>query len=259
VIKLKKNYLLGEINMKKIFIFILLFSFNTIYAFKTDKELTEYYQKIENKLTEEIHKIPKNIDKNEIKKEKKEFREGTPELTYYRKDGYLYAFDNKTDFLKAIFKLNSAGETEGPAITYYEDEKILSTLYLSPLGKQGYWTFYYRNGNIERKCPFYNDIENGIRETFYSNGKIREKISFKDDIENGRTILYYENGNIRESYFYKNGKKDGEIIKYYPNGKIALKGKLKNDIEDGNFEYYDENGNIEKNLIFKDGKILENK
>jgi len=259
VIKLKKNYLLGEINMKKIFIFILLFSFNTIYAFKTDKELTEYYQKIENKLTEEIHKIPKNIDKNEIKKEKKEFREGTPELTYYRKDGYLYAFDNKTDFLKAIFKLNSAGETEGPAITYYEDEKILSTLYLSPLGKQGYWTFYYRNGNIERKCPFYNDIENGIRETFYSNGKIREKISFKDDIENGRTILYYENGNIRESYFYKNGKKDGEIIKYYPNGKIALKGKLKNDIEDGNFEYYDENGNIEKKLIFKDGKILENK
>ena len=58
-------------------------------------------------------------------KEKKEFREGTPELTYYRKDGYLYAFDNKTDFLKAIFKLNSAGETEGPAIIYYEDGKIL--------------------------------------------------------------------------------------------------------------------------------------
>ena len=57
--------------MKKIFIFILLFSFNTIYAFKTDKELTEYYQKIENKLTEEIHKIPKNINKNEIKKRKK--------------------------------------------------------------------------------------------------------------------------------------------------------------------------------------------
>ncbi|WP_339001734.1 hypothetical protein KST09_00135 [Fusobacterium animalis] len=111
--------------MKKIFIFILLFSFNTIYAFKTDKELTEYYQKIENKLTEEIHKIPKNINKNEIKKEKKEFREGTPELTYYRKDGYLYAFDNKTDFLKAIFKLNSAGETEGPAIIYYEDGKNL--------------------------------------------------------------------------------------------------------------------------------------
>ena len=221
--------------MKKIFIFILLFSFNNIYAFKTDKELTEYYQKIENKLTKEIHKFPKNIDKNEIKKEKKEFREGTPELTYYRKDEYLYAFDNKTDFLKAIFKLNSVGETEGPAITYYEDGKILSTLYLSPLGKQGYWTFYYRNGNIERKCPF------------------------KDDIENGRTILYYENGNIRESYFYKNGKKDGEVIKYYPNGKIALKGKLKNDIEDGSFEYYDENGNIEKKLIFKDGKILENK
>ena len=134
-------------------------------------------------------------------------------------DSIYEDIDNKTDFLKAIFKLNSAGETEGPAITYYEDEKILSTLYLSPLGKQGYWTFYYRNGNIERKCPFYNDIENGIRETFYSNGKIREKISFKDDIENGRTILYYENGNIRESYFYKNGKKDGEIIKYYPNGK----------------------------------------
>ena len=89
--------------MKKIFIFILLFSFNNIYAFKTDKELTEYYQKIENKLTEEIHKIPKNINKNEIKKEKKEFREGTPELTYYRKDGYLYAFDNKNRFFKSYF------------------------------------------------------------------------------------------------------------------------------------------------------------
>ena len=71
MIKLKKVYLLGEINMKKIFIFILLFSFNTIYAFKTDKELTEYYQKIENKLTEEIHKIPKNINKNEKKREKR--------------------------------------------------------------------------------------------------------------------------------------------------------------------------------------------
>ena len=192
--------------MKKIFIFILLFSFNTIYAFKTDKELTEYYQKIENKLTEEIHKIPKNIDKNEIKKEKKEFREGTPELTYYRKDGYLYAFDNKTDFLKAIFKLNSAGETEGPAITYYEDEKILSTLYLSPLGKQGYWTFYYRNGNIERKCPFYNDVENGIRETFYSNGKIALKGKLKNDIEDGSFEYYDENGNIEKKLIFKDGK-----------------------------------------------------
>ena len=192
--------------MKKIFIFILLFSFNNIYAFKTDKELTEYYQKIENKLTKEIHKFPKNIDKNEIKKEKKEFREGTPELTYYRKDGYLYAFDNKTDFLKAIFKLNSAGETEGPAITYYEDGKILSTLYLSPLGKQGYWTFYYRNGNIERKCPFYNDIENGIRETFYSNGKIALKGKLKNDIEDGSFEYYDENGNIEKKLIFKDGK-----------------------------------------------------
>ena len=192
--------------MKKIFIFILLFSFNNIYAFKTDKELTEYYQKIENKLTKEIHKFPKNIDKNEIKKEKKEFREGTPELTYYRKDGYLYAFDNKTDFLKAIFKLNSAGETEGPAITYYEDEKILSTLYLSPLGKQGYWTFYYRNGNIERKCPFYNDVENGIRETFYSNGKIALKGKLKNDIEDGSFEYYDENGNIEKKLIFKDGK-----------------------------------------------------
>ena len=192
--------------MKKIFIFILLFSFNNIYAFKTDKELTEYYQKIENKLTKEISKIPKNIDKNEIKKEKKEFREGTPELTYYRKDGYLYAFDNKTDFLKAIFKLNSAGETEGPAITYYEDGKILSTLYLSPLGKQGYWTFYYRNGNIERKCPFYNDVENGIRETFYSNGKIALKGKLKNDIEDGSFEYYDENGNIEKKLIFKDGK-----------------------------------------------------
>ena len=192
--------------MKKIFIFILLFSFNNIYAFKTDKELTEYYQKIENKLTKEIHKFPKNIDKNEIKKEKKEFREGTPELTYYRKDEYLYAFDNKTDFLKAIFKLNSAGETEGPAITYYEDGKILSTLYLSPLGKQGYWTFYYRNGNIERKCPFYNDVENGIRETFYSNGKIALKGKLKNDIEDGSFEYYDENGNIEKKLIFKDGK-----------------------------------------------------
>ena len=192
--------------MKKIFIFILLFSFNNIYAFKTDKELTEYYQKIENKLTKEIHKFPKNIDKNEIKKEKKEFREGTPELTYYRKDGYLYAFDNKTDFLKAIFKLNSAGETEGPAIIYYEDGKILSTLYLSPLGKQGYWTFYYRNGNIERKCPFYNDVENGIRETFYSNGKIALKGKLKNDIEDGSFECYDENGNIEKKLIFKDGK-----------------------------------------------------
>ena len=192
--------------MKKIFIFILLFSFNNIYAFKTDKELTEYYQKIENKLTKEIHKFPKNIDKNEIKKEKKEFREEMPELTYYRKDGYLYAFDNKTDFLKAIFKLNSAGETEGPAITYYEDGKILSTLYLSPLGKQGYWTFYYRNGNIERKCPFYNDVENGIRETFYSNGKIALKGKLKNDIEDGSFEYYDENGNIEKKLIFKDGK-----------------------------------------------------
>jgi len=192
--------------MKKIFIFILLFSFNTIYAFKTDKELTEYYQKIENKLTEEIHKIPKNINKNEIKKEKKEFREGTPELTYYRKDGYLYAFDNKTDFLKAIFKLNSAGETEGPAIIYYEDGKILSTLYLSPLGKQGYWTFYYRNGNIERKCPFYNDIENGEIIKYYPNRKIALKGKLKNDIEDGSFEYYDENGNIEKKLIFKDGK-----------------------------------------------------
>ena len=57
--------------------------------------------------------------------------------------------------------------------------------------RQGYWEFYYTNGNLMHKGPYKNDNRDGIWEFYDKNGSLREK-------------RLYDNGDLIKTKIYKN-------------------------------------------------------
>ena len=47
--------------------------------------------------------------------------------------------------------------------------------------KQGYWEYYYENGNIMSKGSFKDDKPEGMWEDYYINGNLECKGSYKDN------------------------------------------------------------------------------
>ena len=100
--------------------------------------------------------------------------------------------------------------------------------------KEGYWEFYYSNGNLSFKGLYKNDLRYGIWEYYNINGQLSMKGSYKDDLKDGIWEWYYSNGNLMYKGPYKNGERDGiwedyNIIgnlkekRLYDNGKLVEK------------------------------------
>ena len=119
---------------------------------------------------------------------------------------------------------------------YFINGKLQGTYYAAYIdyddaGKtfhEGEATWYYENGQLQRKCYYYNNELNGPN------------------------TYYYENGTVHASYSYDMGVLDGSVIENYENGKPQMiasydQGVLKNNkylhiTEDGTgFLVYNEN------------------
>lgn len=83
--------------------------------------------------------------------------------------------------------------------------------------KDGKWTFFYENGNIQSVTFFNEGKRTGVWVSYHSN----KKISSKEDYNTGEAV-----------YFLANGKK-------FQEGKITKLG-----LKDGTWNFWDENGNV---------------
>jgi antitoxin component YwqK of YwqJK toxin-antitoxin module len=67
--------------------------------------------------------------------------------------------------------------------------------------KEGYWEFYYLNGNLMYKGVYINGLKDGYWEFYYLNGNLM----YKGYFINGKFSGYreeYNGGNIIEKQFY---------------------------------------------------------
>ena len=201
--------------MRKIFIilFLMLSIFTVINAhpFKTEKELNNFFSKIDQLIKEEL----KKDYREEMSK-----RKGTA-------DGE-YTFEIEDDRTVLITR-NIQGIKPETEITQYFNKKgelyMISSL-TSETDKELYALYrkYDKNGNLS--IYTYAIDGKNTDKGYYSDGKlayIKELKIVKGEapIQNGKYIEYYKNGNIKVQGNYKDGKREGEFKTFLRNGKSA--------------------------------------
>ena len=213
--------------MRKIFIilFLMLSIFTVINAhpFKTEKELNNFFSKMDQLIKEEL----KKDYREEMSK-----RKGTA-------DGE-YTFEIEDDRTVLITR-NIQGIKPETEITQYFNKKgelyMISSL-TSETDKELYALYrkYDKNGNLS--IYTYAIDGKNTDKGYYSDGKlayIKELKIIKGEapIPNGKYIEYYKNGQIKVQGYYKEGKRDGEFKAFLRNSKNA------------------------GSVIYKDGKIIK--
>lgn len=108
--------------------------------------------------------------------------------------------------------------------------------YSSPNIPQGIVKDYYITGELQsEQHPVYIDYEDDSRsflegeQIFYhKNGNIEIKQQYYNNLLNGPSISYYSDGKIESETYYTYGVPDGDAVEYYPNGKMAIVRKFNN-------------------------------
>ena len=201
--------------MKKFFVILILmlsvFSIATAHPFKSEKELNNFFAKIDMLIKEEL---------------KKDYRE---EMT--KRKGTAnneYSFEIEDDRTVLITRSIAGIKPETEITQYFNSEGklyMISSL-TSETEKDLYALYrkYDKNGNLFI-YSYAIDGKNTDR-GYYSDGKLAYILELKiikgqPPIPNGKYIEYYKNGQIKVQGNNKDGKRDGEFKAFLRNGKSA--------------------------------------
>ena len=201
--------------MKRFLITLILmlsvFSITNAHPFKSEKELNNFFAKIDTLIKEEL----KKDYREEMTK-----RKGTAdsEYTFEMEDDRTVLITRSIAGIKPETEItqyfNSKGELYMISSLTSETEKDLYALYRK----------YDSNGNLF----IYSYAIDGknIDRGYYSDGKLAyiqelKIIKGQPPIPNGKYIEYYKNGQIKVQGSYKEGKRDGEFKAFLRDGKSA--------------------------------------
>ena len=201
--------------MKKFFVTLILmlsiFSIANAHSFKSEKELNNFFAKIDMLIKEEL---------------KKDYREEMTKRKGTANNEYSFEIEDDRTVLITRSIAGIKPETE---ITQYFNSKgelyMISSL-TSETEKDLYALYrkYDSNGNLF----IYSYAIDGknIDRGYYSDGKLAyiqelKIIKGQPPIPNGKYIEYYKNGQIKVQGNNKDGKRDGEFKAFLRNGKSA--------------------------------------
>ena len=201
--------------MKKAFTILILmlfiFSIANAHSFKNEKELNNFFSKIDQLIKEEL---------------KKDYRE---EMT--KRKGTAnneYSFEIEDDRTVLITRSIAGIKPETEITQYFNSEgKLYMISSLTSETEKDLYALYRKydsNGNLF----IYSYAIDGknIDRGYYSDGKLAyiqelKIIKGQPPISNGKYIEYYKNGQIKVQGNNKDGKRDGEFKAFLRNGKSA--------------------------------------
>jgi len=88
---------------------------------------------------------------------------------------------------------------------YYSNGKVKTEWGCKDGQLSGITKLYYRNGKLEKKSYYVNDVRQGATTGYYESGALKSICNYKDGELDGLHKIFYENGLIGELTFYKNG------------------------------------------------------
>ena len=213
--------------MKKFLITLILmlsvFSVATAHPFKSEKELNNFFAKIDTLIKEEL----KKDYREEMTKRK---RTANNEYSFEIEDDRTVLITRSIAGIKPETEItqyfNSKGELYMISSLTKETEKDLYALYRK----------YDKNGNL---FIYSYAIEGkNTDKGYYSDGKLAYIKELK--IIKGQPPILH-----------------GRYIEYYKNGQIKVQGNNKNDKRDGEFKAFLRNGKSAGSVFYKDGKIIK--
>ena len=246
--------------MRKIFITLILmlsvFSIVNAHPFKSEKELQDFYAKIDKEVEKELKKDYLKL----FEQRKANLKEkASDDVTEKNLEDDEYLFVLKNGKLEMVFKKEILNGKFRTLSRLYENGKKSRIVCLSAGNPAYYGTVKYfrENGTPLYSGQFYDGKMEGIYKEYYDSGKILKESYFSNDKKNGLEKIYYENGQISSIKNYKNGVVDGKYIEYYLDGKLKLKGSYKNGLRDGEFKTYLMNSKNDGSMFYKDGKEIK--
>ena len=246
--------------MKRFFTILILmlsvFSIASAHPFKNNKELQDFYAKIDKEVDKELKTDYLKLFEQRKANLKEKASDDATEKNL-EDDEYLFVFKNEK--LKMVFKKKILNGKFIILSYMYENGKKSRIVCLSRENTAYYGTVKYfrENGTPLYSGQFYAGKMEGMYKEYYESGKLLMESHFSNDKENGPEKIYYENGKISSIKNYKDGKADGEYIEYYTDGELKLKGRYKNGLRDGEFKTYLMNAKSAGSIFYKDGKEIK--
>ena len=120
------------------------------------------------------------------------------------------------------------GKLDGNVTTYASDGKTVAKESTSSSGKRnGRYTTYYTNGQLEKEQEFKEGKEHGYLRTYTLEGNIKWDCYYEEGKMHGQqTQLYTSNqGNYVKMSNYEHGVLVGDYSELYENGGVKTKGK----------------------------------
>ena len=201
---MKKNFII-------LFLMLSIFTVINAHPFKTEKELNNFFSKMDQLIKEELKK-----DYREEMSKRKGTADG--EYTFEIEDDRTVLITRNIQDIKPETEItqyfNKKGELYMISSLTSETDKELYALYRK----------YDKNGNLS--IYTYAIDGKNTDKGYYSNGKLAYIKEFKilkgkAPIQVGKYIEYYKNGNIKVQGNYKDGKREGEFKTFLRNGKSA--------------------------------------
>ncbi len=112
----------------------------------------------------------------------------------------------------------------------------------------GWWIFYYENGDTSRISKVVNGVLEGVHKEFHPNGEVSQVYNHVNGEIVGLFKEYFESGALKGEIQFEDNNENGPFVEYHENGKKAWQGTYLNGKEDGGIQKFDENGVLIRKL-----------
>lgn len=121
--------------------------------------------------------------------------------------------------------------------------------------QDGTWTYYHKNGQVQRTVTYKNGLPDGSTEVHNADGAVVAKRNFKSGKRDGTWEIFDETGKQQlrlESY--ADGLADGVWKVWFPSGQLRTEISMKKGTREGRSQEWDEKGNQRADATFVAGK-----
>lgn len=139
--------------------------------------------------------------------------------------------DAERQFIKEIYQVKDTTRNirNGRYTSYYINGNVESQGYFQNNQSTGIWEFFYESGNLKMRGALHNNTNSGHWEFFYENGQKSMEGVMNGRNREGKWSYYYENGSLKETGTYVGGKRHGIWKSYYEDGTLKSEGEFNDD------------------------------
>ncbi len=111
--------------------------------------------------------------------------------------------------------------------------------------KQGFWRYFWSNGDLKYEVYYENGEKEGLEISYYDGQDcIEYSNTYNKGVLDGPRVMFYPNCSTRVEEMYKNGLKDGYERNFDQTGVLLTEGNFLKGELDGSYAHFDKKGYV---------------